>query len=145
MKVTITKPSPGDDEEIIVKCHDLHPDIIKLLNKIKSQGNFIMGYLEGTAYSLNPSDIIFAEAVDRAVFLYTEDAVYETKKRLYELEELLAVHDYARISKSVIVNMRKIKSVIPSQSVRMIVVMRNGEKLTCSRQYVNEFKSLLGM
>ena len=145
MKVTITEPLPGEEDELILKCRELSPDIHRLINKIKSQSSFIMGILDGEAFSLNPADIFYVEAVDRAVFLYDENRVYESKKRLYELEEALVVHDFARISKSVIVNMRKVKSVVPSQSVRMEVVMKNGEKLICSRQYVNDFKELLGL
>ena len=145
MKVTITEPLPGEEEELIIKCRELNPDILKLLTKIKSQSSFIMGSLEGEVFSLNPADIIYIEAVDGAVFLYDENHVYETKKRLYELEEALAAYDFARISKSVIVNMRKIKSVMPSQAVRMEIVMKNSEKLICSRQYVHEFKELLGL
>ena len=145
MKITIAELLPGEEEEIVVKCRDLHPEILKLLNRIKSFGSFIMGYLDGEAFSLNPADIFYVEAVDRAVFLYDESHVYESKKRLYELEETLAAYDFVRISKSVIVNMRKIKSIVPSQAVRLTVVMRNGEKLICSRQYVNDFKKHLGM
>ena len=145
MKVTITEPLPGEEEELIIKCRELHPDILKLLNKIKSQSSFIIGYIDGEAFSLNPADIIYVEAVDRAVFLYDDNHVYESKKRLYELEETLTAYDFVRISKSVIVNMRKIKSVMPSQSVRMEIVMKNGEKLNCSRQYINGFKELLGL
>ena len=145
MKITFMELLPGEEEELIVKCRDIHPDVLKLLNKIKSYNNFIIGYLNGEAFNINPADIIYVEAVDRDVFIYDENHVYESKKRLYEMEEILAAYDFARISKSVLVNMRKIKSIVPSQGVRLTLIMTSGEKLICSRNYINEFKELLGM
>ena len=89
-------------------------------------------------------DVFYIEAVDNKTFLYCKHEVYESKQKLYELEEL-AMSDFLRISKSVIVNLSKIKSLSPSLSGRLEAVLMNGEKVIISRQYVNELKKSLNI
>ena len=38
--------------------------------------------------------MLYIESVDKRTFLYTEESVYETPLRLYELEERLAPYTY---------------------------------------------------
>ena len=145
MKIIFDKLSPGEEEQIIVKCHEMHPEMFKLLSKIKSWDSYLIGYANNGAHRLSPADISYIDVVDRKVFMYDENTVYESKQKLYQLEEILTAHDFVRISKSVLVNLRKIKSVIPSYSSRMEIVLRSGKKLICSRQYISELKSHLGI
>ena len=145
MKVIFEDILPGEDEEIIIKCHDLHPDLINLLKKLKTQGVSLNGYVGSTVFRLNPADIYYIDTVDNKVFMYDESNVYESKQKLYELEEALSVHDFVRVSKSVLINLRKIKSLVPTYSGRMEIVLYNDEKIACSRQYINDLKSLLGI
>ena len=42
------------------------------------------------------------ESVDNKAFLYTKKMVYETRQRLYELEELLKEKHFLRVSKSML-------------------------------------------
>ena len=91
-----------------------------------------------------PADVYYIETVDNKTFLYCENEMYETKQKLYELEEL-RINDFLRISKSVIVNLSKIKSLGPSMSGRLEATLKNGERVVISRQYVNELKRNLGV
>ena len=145
MKIILEDLSPGEEEQIIIKCHELRPEMLKLINKLKIWDSFLIGYAGNGVHRLSPADINYIEAVDRKVFIYDESTAYESRQKLYELEETLAIHDFIRVSKSVLVNLRKIKSIIPSFSGRMEAVLQNGEKVICSRQYISELKSLLGM
>ena len=67
------------------------------------------------------------------------------KLKLYEVEEILAHRDFIRISKSVIVNLDKIKSVTPMLNCRLEAILQNSEKIIISRQYVPELKKSLGI
>ena len=60
-------------------------------------------------YLISPLEVFYFESVDNRTFLYTETQVLEIKKRLYELEEILSDKDFVRISKTTIVNLKKIK------------------------------------
>ena len=144
MKIIIEVPHEGEDEQIIVKCHRIDPALLDVLNTIKAGGGMLIAHIGNEIHRVNPSDIYYIESVDNKTFLYGKREVYESKQKLYELEES-AMRDFLRISKSVIVNMSKIKYLVPALSGRLEAVLTNGEKVIISRQYVQALKKSLGM
>jgi DNA-binding LytR/AlgR family response regulator len=62
---------------------------------------------------------------------------------LYEFEELLADRSFARISKSVVVNLMKITSIKPALNGRFLCQLKNNENVIISRKYVAEIKERL--
>jgi DNA-binding LytR/AlgR family response regulator len=144
LKIIIEKPQSGEEEQIIVKCHNISPELMNMLNAIKVQGSLLIAFIGNEIHRVAPSDVFYIETVDNKTFLYCESNVYEIKQKLYELEEL-KISDFLRISKSTIVNLSKIKSLIPSMSGRLEAVLSNGERVVISRQYVSELKKNLGM
>ena len=79
------------------------------------------------------------------LFFYTEKDIYESAVRLYKVEENLEGTSFARISKTMITNLKKMRSIKPIENSRLIATMTNGEKLVVSRQYVPEIKKKLGV
>jgi DNA-binding LytR/AlgR family response regulator len=144
MKIIIEKPASGEDEQIIVKCHNISPELFAALSKLSTQSNMLTAYVGSEIHRLAPADVYYIESVDNKTFLYCEREVYESKQKLYELEEL-AMPDFLRISKSVIVNLSKIKSLAPALSGRFDAVLANGERVIISRQSVVELKKRLGI
>jgi len=144
LKITIKQPPIGAEEEIIVLCHNMSPELLNALNAIKAPSNMLVAYIDNDIHRLKPSDVFYFEAVDKKTFVYCESEVYESKLKLYELDEL-AMSDFFRISKSVIVNLSKIKSLSPSFSGRVEAVLTNKERVIISRQYVSELKKALGI
>lgn len=90
-------------------------------------------------------DVYYFEAVEKKVFLYTKNEVFEIKEKLYQLEEKYKDTQYIRVSKSVILNIEKIELISPTFNGRLIVKLKNGEKISISRNYVRNLKSQLGM
>ena len=144
MKIIIEEPPEGAEERIIVQCHDISPELLSVLNSLKTPCRMLVAYIDNETHRVSPSEVFYIEAVDKKTFLYSECNVYESKQKLYELEEL-AMNDFFRISKSVIVNLSKIKSLIPSFSGRVEAVLINKEKVIISRRYVSELKKALGI
>jgi len=144
LKITIKEPPTGVEDEIIVLCHNISPELLSILNSLKTPSSMLVAYVDNEIHRINPSDIFYFEAVDKKTFIYCERNVYESKLKLYELDEL-AINDFFRISKSVIVNASKIKSLIPSFSGRVEAVLTNKEKVIISRQHVSELKKALGI
>ena len=144
MKIIIEEPPVGADDEIIVRCRNISPELLSVLNSLKTQSNMLIANIGNEIHRVNPVDIFYIEAVDKKTFLYCERDVYESKQRLYELEEL-AMKDFMRISKSVIVNMSKIKALVPSLSGKAEAILKNKERVVISRQYFNELKKNLGI
>ena len=94
-------------------------------------------------YEIPVSDIFYIESVENKLFLYTDSKVYETKQKLYELEEILKEKHFLRISKSMLLNLMKVSSIKPSLNSRFIAVLYSGEKVVISRKYVSELKKAL--
>lgn len=93
---------------------------------------------------LNPDEIYMVRAEAGEVHVYCEDKTYRSARRLYELETELG-SDFMRISKSTIVNLKKIDSVEPSFNAMMYLVMKNGCKDYITRTYLMQFKKYLGL
>jgi len=144
MKITILEPNIGEENEIILKCRELSPEIVQLLNMLKAQGSLI-AYIDNEIHKLQPSDIYYIETVNNKSFLYGETKVYESKSKLYELEEMLLNSNFLRVAKSLIINLNKLRSFSPVLSGRMEAVLTNGERVTISRQYVGILKERLGV
>ena len=90
------------------------------------------------------SRILYIDTVEKKTFLYTEEEVYETPLRLYELEGRLESCDFFRASRSSIINFNRIQSLKPEFGGTMQVTMTNGERLNVSRQYAKQIKEKLG-
>lgn len=147
MKVLIEKISKEQEEEIVIRCHEVNDDILKLLNKLKTEGTgaVLLGYNEDSIHRLKVADVYYFEAVDNRVFIYCKDKVFESKQKLYELEEMCKGKKLFRASKSTIVNITKISFVKPSISGRFEAKLDNGESVGVSRQYVPVLKKMLGL
>ena len=76
--------------------------------------------------------------------VYNEKEEFLIKKPLYKIEDSLD-SNFLRISKSTIVNLRKIKRVAPSFSGMMFIELKNGLKDNISRKYLSDFKQALGL
>ncbi len=145
MKVSIEEIGREQDEEIIIRCHEVNDDILRLLKKFKNEGNPLLGYDDDKIHRLRIGDVYYFEAVDNKAFIYCKDKVFESKQKLYELEELCEGKKFFRASKSVILNIAKISFVTPSISGRFEAKLDNGESVAVSRQYVPLLKKLLGL
>ena len=93
---------------------------------------------------LDFKDIYMIRVEDKQTKVYTENRNYLVKKPLYQIEENLN-SDFVRISKSVIVNLRKIERVAPSLRGMMFIELKNGLKDNISRKYLSDFKKALDL
>lgn len=145
MKIIIEECGPGEEDQIIIRCKELDENILKVVSDLKTGQKKLTGSKDGTITVLEPGNVYYFEGVDNKVFIYCKQNVYETKLKLYEIEEQYSNTNFFRASKSVILNITKIKSVSPAYSGRFEALLFNGEKVVISRQYVPELKKKLGL
>ncbi len=145
MKITIMDCPEGEEDEIIIKCRQVDEQMLKMIHTMKMGREKIIGTKDGSIMQIDPGQIYYFEAVDNRVFLYLQKEVYETKYKLYELEERFRGTDFFRASKSVILNLSKIQNLTPALGGRFEASMKNGEKVLISRQYVPILKEKLGL
>lgn len=144
MEVVIKK----HDEDIIkvtIACKDTTDHVKNLKKYIEMYKERIRGKCGQEIVYIELSEILYFEAVERRVFLYTVDQVVEIAEKLYELETLLPAEDFIRCSKSMIVNINKIVSLRPELNRTVSVTMCNQERLQISRRYVAAFKKVIGL
>lgn len=145
MKITIEEIGKEQEEEMILRCHELNTDMLHLLQSLKATKNGLVGIKGEEIHRLSMDDIFYFEVVDSRAFFYCRENVYESKLKLYEFEKLCKDSSFFRASKSMILNTDKIDFVAPSFSGRFEATLQNGEKVTVSRQYVSILKKQMGL
>ena len=97
----------------------------------------------GNKCMISPMEVYSFYSVGQRVIAMDKDKKYTIHKKLYELEEEFGSLNFVRISKSEIVNYKKIKSLDMSLSGTIKVVMKNGYETYTSRRNVSKIKQLL--
>lgn len=143
MQVKLLKIAKEQPEQVEIRCHEVTEEVQEIVTFIKTRNGQLTGVQEGKQYEIPVTDICYIEAVDDKVFLYTSKQVYETRQRLYELEELLKEKYFLRISKSMLLNLMKIQAIKPALNGRLTAVLKSGEEIIISRKYVQELKRAL--
>lgn len=98
---------------------------------------------DGVTSKIAVDKIIYFEAVSRKVFAVTENASYEIGYPLYEVEKMLANSSFLRISKSTVLNMKKVVSFQPEADRTLLVHLPGNKKVRVSRAYGIDFKNAL--
>lgn len=93
---------------------------------------------------LDFDEIFMIRVEDKQVIVYTQDSKYLIKKALYQVEESLN-QSFVRISKTTIINIKKIDRVAPSLKGMMFIMLKNGLKDNISRKYLPDFKKALDL
>ena len=143
MKITLNQDPAFSETEVVINCRQADEDILHLVAMLRIHQKKLVGTLDGELHLLDTKDILYIDTADKRTFLYTGQAVYECALRLYELEEGLQGLDFLRVSRSAIVNFRRIRSIRPELGGRMLVTVDGGERLDVSRQYAADLKEKL--
>ena len=142
MRITIQENERQDETEVIIHCRKADEETLRLVAALKGLDKKLTGTKDGRTFVVDPASVLYFESVDKKTFVYTDADVMETSLRLYELEERLS-RDFFRASKSAIINISKIKSILPDFGGRLEVTLVNGERLLVSRQYAHDLKTKL--
>ena len=143
MDIKILKIAKEQPEQLEIRCHEVTDQVREIVTFVKSRQGQLTGMIEGKQYEIPVMDIYYVEAVDSKVFLYSAKKVYETRQKLYELESVLQEKYFLRVSKSILLNLMKIKSIKSSVNGRFIAILQSGEEIIISRKYVPELKMAL--
>ena len=141
MKIKIEIDDGLAEEEIVIRCRALNEDVISIQKRIMDAVNSRM-QLQVTRgekeYFITIDEILFFETDSNGVIVHTANQIYETKYRLYELEDLLP-GNFIRVSKSTILNSDRVRSIHKnitgasevefSGTIKKVFVSRNYLKL----------------
>lgn len=143
-----------DIKEPYTEIHSdsLTPKIRKAMYILENEGiceddenNSILAVKKGKdIVLLDFEDIFMIKVENKQTKVYSDTEEYFIKKPLYQIEEVLN-SDFIRISKSTIVNLRKVKRVAPSLRGMMFIELKNDLKDNISRKYLADFKRALDL
>jgi len=145
MNIIINEVKDIEDVEIVINCKTIDESVTRIISKLKALEEKITGNKDGRIFILDTNEIFYFESVDKKTFIYMDKEVFQTHLRLYELEERLKNTDFFRASKSTIINLRKVKNIVPMFGGRIEILLDNDEKLVVSRQYVPILKNKLDL
>lgn len=146
MKVRIEISDNINSEEVIIRCQEVDERVQKLYDTIMdiSKGSrHLMLYNGNTEYYIPQDKILFFETSQNHISAHTADKVYETRYRLYELEDLLP-GNFMRVSKSTIANLNHIYSISRNlTSSSEIEFLNTHKRVFVSRHYYKSLKTRL--
>ncbi|MBU5461398.1 LytTR family DNA-binding domain-containing protein [Lachnoclostridium sp. MSJ-17] len=143
MRTKVTIIDRSNPELLEIQCHQISDEVREIVAFVKSRQGQLTATADERQYEVAVTDIFYIEAVDNKVFLYTKNKVYETRQRLYELEEVLREKHFLRVSKSTLLNLMKVSSIKPALNSRFTAVLPSGEQVVITRKYVPELKKAL--
>lgn len=145
MKIEIDIDDKYMDTEVVIRSNKLDGDVEKLIAMMRMVNMQIGVRHNNETYLLDTAKILYIDTVDRKTFVYTEEETYESDFKLYEIEQELLEHDFLRVSKASIVNIRMIKSLKSEINRKIRVTLKNGEQIVVSRMYSDELRRKLGL
>ena len=146
MKVNLFVSRDIEEPHADIHTNELTDNVTKAISILESdESSDMVAVKKGSDIALLQMDEIFMFRVeDKQVKVYTENNEYLIKKPLYQVEETLS-SDFVRISKTTIVNLKRIERVARSLKGMMFIELKNGLKDNISRKYLPDFKQALDL
>lgn len=145
MQIKLIIDEKIEETEIQIHANTFTDEIEQIMKFLKSSKTEVIdGYLQQEIYMLKISDIFFVYSEGAKVYFQTDEEEYESKLKLYEVEEILE-KDFVRVNKSTLVNISKISFMKMEKIGMMQLVMENGTTAHVSRKYLKNLKKRLGI
>ena len=146
MKVNLFVSKDIDEPHADIHTNELTDNVTKAISILESEdSNDMLAVKKGSDISLlELNDIFMFRVENKQVKVYTQNNEYLIRKPLYQVEEGLN-QSFVRISKTTIVNLKKIERVAPSLKGMMFIELKNGLKDNISRKYLPSFKESLDL
>ena len=137
MKIKIEIDESLSEDEVLIRCRGLTEqvtEIQKAVSEVVNTSKRFVFYRGNTEYYLALEEILFFETDGDGINAHTRDNIYQTKYKLYELEDLLP-GCFMRISKSSIVNTNHIYSISRNLTASSVVAFADTHKQVYVSRY----------
>ena len=142
MNIDIQKITEGE-ESIVIRYKELSPTVERIIGILEGSNGKLWGRTESGSVSIELGDILYLETVDDKLFAYTTDVVARIEGTLVSFMNEVKDETFFRCSKSMIINVGKVKALKSLSSNRIDATMEGGEHIMISRRYAVEFRRLL--
>lgn len=146
MKIRIEIDEGIAEDEVIIRCRGLTEEVTtvqKAVSDVVNASQRFPFFKGNTEYYLALDEILFFETDDSGISAHTKNEMYQTKYKLYELEDILP-GVFMRVSKSTILNTRHIYSISRNLTASSVVAFEGTHKqVYVSRYYYKPLISKL--
>ena len=142
MKISVLTGHLLTHPEVDIKCRVNDNEVKRIVDALHSCEKRLLAKADEETVFLEPSQVLYFEAVDRSIFAYSENQILEIQNHLKELDSAL-FYGYFRASKSMVVNVIHINYVKKLLNGNLDITMDNGEHVTISRRYVPDFNQFI--
>ena len=139
MKLIKTREDNIEENYLELHYDKMDEETNAVLERLRGTLRYIDGTCDEKKVTVAITDIYYIDTVDRKTFAYTKDMCVEIKEALRDFIEDYSDAGFARISKSSVVNIYKIKKLQGDLNMRVIIFLKNDEKLIMNRSYKREF------
>jgi two-component system LytT family response regulator len=91
------------------------------------------------------ADVMYIEAYDDYVKIFTKDTYYLKKKTMNYYEQMLDSSQFFRTHRSFIINLQELTKIEPLEKNTYVVLLKNGKKIPLSRTGYSKLKETLGV
>ena len=143
MRYRIEQIKTGEDE-VVIRCRHLTPELNQLIEYMENSSGKLLGFTDDGDRQVIPyHEILYIESVDARTYAYKEKTVLKLEHSLTQLLLIMDDIRFFRCSKSMIINIDKVKLLKSLSSNRIDVTMCNGEHIMISRTYASDFRKRL--
>lgn len=142
MRITLQQIHEGKDE-VIIRYRQMTEHIEEIVKFVEGQGEKLVAIKDGQQFLISIHKIIYLESVDGVTYLYTEHEVYKTSLTLVLFEALYVEEGFFRCSKSMVINIYRIKKLKSMSGSRIDVTLDNDEHVVISRHYSKELRRII--
>ncbi len=91
------------------------------------------------------ADVMYIEAYDDYVKIFTKDTYYLKKKTMNYYEQVLDSAHFFRTHRSFIINLQELTKIEPLEKNTYVVLLKNGKRIPLSRTGYSKLKETLGV
>lgn len=143
MKITVEINENIIEDEVLIRCREYGEMVTKIqkaVADVTTKETKMELYQNNKEFYIPIEDILFFESDGDVICAHTSNDIFVTKYKLYELERLLPWY-FSRISKSAILNVRKVYSITKNITASSIVEFAETPKqVYVSRAYYKPLK-----
>jgi two-component system LytT family response regulator len=90
-------------------------------------------------------DIVYFEAMDDYVKIFTQNGMFMKKQTLSFYDKLLESKGFVRIHRSILLNAKELYRIEPGEKDQYLAITKSGKKLSLSRQGYSRLRDKLGI
>ena len=145
MKVSIDLSAEYKEPYAVIHTDKVTDEITRIIDIFSNNDTPVTALQnEEEIVVLKPDEIFMVRIEGGDTVIYGEKQKYRSRKRLYELAEILG-KKFMQISKTTLINLSYIDSIEPGFSGTMLLKLKKGNKDYVSRKYLPDFKRYLGL